>query len=243
YLGTSGANYLPIVAADFNRDGYTDLAWADRGGAPDPFPVPHSFVEVSLSLGPGYSGPGTFEFVQFYDLYPYRTSSLAVADLNGDGNPDLVTDELVLQGNGDGTFQGVSPPSLQISDTAVTEGNTGTVAATFVVTLSKLSTETVSVAYATADGSATAGSDYQAASGTLTFAPGETSTTITVLVNSDRLPEPTEAFVVNLSSPTNAIIVDGQGQGTIVDYEPRIAITPSVTHSEGNTGLTPFAFA
>jgi hypothetical protein len=131
---------------------------------------------------------------------------------------------------------------LRIDDISVTEGNTGTRDATFTVTLSFASTEPVTVAYATADGSATAGSDYRAASGTLTFAPGETSKTITVLVNGDRLGEPNETFFVNLSSPTNAVIADGQGQGTIVDDEPYLSITPSVSRSEGNTGPTPFSF-
>lgn len=65
------------------------------------------------------------------------------------------------------------------------------------------------------NGSATAGSDYQAASGTLTIPAGQTSGTITVLVNGDRLGEPNETFVVNLSAPTNATIADGQGVGTI----------------------------
>ena len=129
------------------------------------------------------------------------------------------------------------PPSLRIGDVTVTEGNTGTVAATFTVTLSAASTETITVAYATANGTATAGSDYQAASGTLTFAPGETSKTITVLVNGDRLAEPNETFVVNLSSPTNATIADGQGVGTIVDDEPRISIS-DVTKKEGKKNQT-----
>ena len=61
-----------------------------------------------------------------------------------------------------------------------------------------------SVAYNTSDGTATAGGHYQAKTGTLTFAPGETSKTITVPVNGDRLVEPNETFFVNLSTPTNA---------------------------------------
>src|SRR5262249_55228845 len=59
------------------------------------------------------------------------------------------------------------------------------------------------------------------------------SKTVTVLVNGDRLAEPNEAFFVNLSSPTNAVINDGQGVGTIVDDEPRISIS-DVTKKEGN---------
>ena len=119
----------------------------------------------------------------------------------------------------------------------VTEGNTGTVAATFRVTLSAASTKTVTVAYATANGTATAGSDYQSASGTLTFAPGETTKTFNVLIKGDRLAEPNETFVVNLGSPTRATIADGQAVGTIIDDEPRISIS-DVTKSEGKKNQT-----
>jgi chitinase len=104
-------------------------------------------------------------------------------------------------------------------------------------------TKNATVSWATADGTALGGADYAPASGTLTFAPGETSKTITVLVNGDRLGEANETFSVNLSGATNAIIVDGQGVGTITDDEPRISITPSMSRGEGNNGQTPFAFA
>jgi probable HAF family extracellular repeat protein len=131
-----------------------------------------------------------------------------------------------------------SNPSIKIADApAVTEGNSGTRTATFTVTLSTASAQTVTVAYATADGTATAGSDYRAASGTLTFAPGQTSKTVTVLVNGDRLPEPNETFVVDLGSPTNATIADGQGQGTILDDEPSISIS-DMTKAEGKKNQT-----
>jgi hypothetical protein len=129
-------------------------------------------------------------------------------------------------------------PSVSIANApAVTEGHTGTRTATFTVTLSAASNQTVTVAYATADGTATAGTDYQAASGTLTFAPGEISKAITVQAVGDRLPEPTETFVVNLSSPTNAYIAAGQGVGTIVDDEPRISIS-DVSKKEGKRKQT-----
>jgi hypothetical protein len=128
-------------------------------------------------------------------------------------------------------------PQISVGDATVTEGNAGAASATFAVTLSSPYSEPITVAYATADGSATAGTDYQAASGTLTFAPGETSKTITVPVVGDRLPEPNETFAVHLSSPTNATIADGQGDGTIVDDEPRISIG-DVTKREGKRNQT-----
>jgi probable HAF family extracellular repeat protein len=129
-------------------------------------------------------------------------------------------------------------PSIRIADSpAVLEGNVGTVAATFTVTLSAPGTEAITVAYTTGNGTAVAAGDYQAASGTLTFAPGQTEKTITVLINGDRLGEPNETFVVNLSNPTNATIADGQGVGTVIDDEPRISIS-DVTKQEGKKGKT-----
>jgi hypothetical protein len=73
------------------------------------------------------------------------------------------------------------------------------------------------VNYATSNGTATAGSDYTAASGTLTFAAGETQKTVLVATSSDAATDPGETVVLTLSSPSgNAIIVDAQGQGTIL---------------------------
>jgi Calx-beta domain len=93
----------------------------------------------------------------------------------------------------------------------------------------------VTIDYATANGAATAGSDYQAASGTLTIPAGQTSGTITVLVNGDRFAEPNEVFFVNLSSATNATIANGLGVGTIVDDEPRTSFS-DVSKKEGKKG-------
>ena len=100
---------------------------------------------------------------------------------------------------------------------SVTEGNTGTTNAVFNVTLSPASGQTVTVSYSTANGSATAGSDYVATSGTLTFNPGDTTKTITVAVNGDTVVESNETFFVNLTTAINATIADGQGIGTIAN--------------------------
>jgi hypothetical protein len=98
----------------------------------------------------------------------------------------------------------------------VTEGNPGPAAtATFSVTLSVASAQTVTVVYATADGTATTGSDYVAVSGTLTFPPGSTTQSIPVIVNGDTQVESNETFFVNLSAAANAAIADAQGKGTI----------------------------
>ena len=141
----------------------------------------------------------------------------------------------------DGTWPAADTPSISVNDVTVTEGNSGTTAATFTVSLSAAYGQPVSVHYATADGSAIAGSDYQAASGTLTFAPGVTSQTITVLVNGDRDAESTESFLLRLTSPTNAFVADPSGTGTILDDEPFVDISGS-SGVEGNSGTTPFTF-
>jgi M6 family metalloprotease-like protein len=114
-------------------------------------------------------------------------------------------------------WTGPGSPSLSINDVTVTEGNSGTTVATFAVTLSAPSASTVTVNYATANGTATAGSDYLAASGTLTFNAGQTSRTVVVTVNGDVVVEPNETFYVNLSSASGATIADAQGLGTITN--------------------------
>ncbi len=130
-------------------------------------------------------------------------------------------------------------PTLSISDATVTEGNDGgTVNAVFTVTLSAAGTQTVTVEYATANGTASAGSDYAAKLGTLTFAGGATSQTITVPVIGDTAVEPNETFTVALSNPTNATIADGQGVGTIVNDDSALPPTGSITVTAPNGGET-----
>jgi hypothetical protein len=125
-------------------------------------------------------------------------------------------------------------PNLSINDVTVNEGSN----AVFTVTLSNPISQTVSVNYATANGTATAPADYTAINtSTLTFAPGVTARTITVSVNEDILDEDNETFFVNLSSASNAGISDNQGLGTINDNDPLPSLSiNNVTVAEGNSG-------
>ncbi len=111
------------------------------------------------------------------------------------------------------------------------------------MTLSAASGKTVTVDYATADGTATSPADYTSAAGTLTFAPGVITRTFTVPVVGDTLDELDETFVVNLSNPTNATIADGQGVGTITDNDaiPTLSID-NVTVTEGDAGTATATF-
>ncbi|MCX2975733.1 hypothetical protein EYC87_19390, partial [Halieaceae bacterium IMCC8485] len=127
----------------------------------------------------------------------------------------------------------VEPPVINIGDDVVVEGDTAAVT----VTLSKASDQAVTVNFATADGTATvSGSDYDPATGTITFQPGQTESVVTVSTNEDNLNEPTEFLNVNLSDPTNATIGDGQGVVEIIDIyeEPTISIGDD-TVTEGET--------
>ena len=107
-------------------------------------------------------------------------------------------------------------PVLSVNNVTQNEGNTGTTVFTFTVTLAGQSSEEVTVGYSTANGTATAPSDYTAISqGLLTFAPGETTKQVNVIVNGDFTIEANETFFVNLSSPLGATIGAAQGTGTI----------------------------
>ena len=98
----------------------------------------------------------------------------------------------------------------------MSEGNAAH-AATFTVTLSAAAASAVAVSYSSADGTATAGSDYTAVSGTLNFAAGETSKTIDVSIAGDTAVEADETFTVSLSGPVGATLADSSAQGTIVN--------------------------
>ena len=114
----------------------------------------------------------------------------------------------------------LGPVALSVADARVREASDVTL--DFAVTLSRASRAPVSVAYATADGSATAGSDYTATSGTLTFAAGETAKTVSVPVLDDAHDEGEETLTLRLSAATGAVIADGVATGTIenTDHMP-----------------------
>ena len=115
------------------------------------------------------------------------------------------------------TFR-VKAHELAVADARAEEGRDETI--DFAVTLAPASPAAVTVAYATADGSATAGEDYTAASGTLVFAPGETSKTVAVPVLDDAIDEGEETFTLTLSDPSGAALADAEAVGTITNSDP-----------------------
>jgi hypothetical protein len=134
-----------------------------------------------------------------------------------------------------------APPTINIGDITVAEPSAGSANATFVVSLSAASGQAVSLSYATADGSAAAGLDYQAQSGLITFNPGVTTQQVVVPINSDQLVEPNETFFVNLSNPSNALFGDNQAVGTITSTAgvPAVSILDK-TVTEGVDAVASF---
>ena len=137
-----------------------------------------------------------------------------------------------------GTITDTDAITISINDVSVYE-NAGS--ATFTVSLSGASYQTVTVNYATNNGTATGNSDYAATSGTLTFAPGETTKTITVPIINDTNVEANETFNVNLTVPTNATITDAQGVGIILNDDS--TARPTIDLDFNNSGATGNNFA
>ena len=135
-------------------------------------------------------------------------------------------------------------PVLTINDVTLNEGNSGITSFVFTVTRTGDLSGASSVNFATANGTATLGSDYTAKSGTLNFAANQATATVTVLVTGDTTVEPDETFNVNLSGATGATISDAQGVGTITndDQPPPTLAIDDVTMAEGNAGTTSFVF-
>ncbi len=131
-------------------------------------------------------------------------------------------------------------PSVSIADVTVNEGG-GTTTANFVVTLSTPSASAQSVSFATANGSAAAGTDYVALSGVLTFAAGETQKIVGITVTGDAVQEPDETFLVTLSTPSAGIdVLDGDALGTILNDDlPPNVLPVAVASPTSASGVAP----
>lgn len=128
-----------------------------------------------------------------------------------------------------------SQPAFSVNDLTIDEGNDGSTTATFTVRLNTATSDSVRVNYATANGSALAGSDYTLTSGTLTFAPGETSQTVTVNVLGDTTPEVDETLFLNLSGAVGATISDNQGRATLTNDDGALPNQTPVAATESYT--------
>jgi len=133
---------------------------------------------------------------------------------------------------------GQERPTVSINDVTVTEGNTGTINATFTVTISRAIDFPVAINYLTANGTATlADNDYVLVSGFVNFGAGQPLTrTINVPVNGDTTNEPDERFFVNLTTVDDVTILDGQGVCTILNDDSVCAFSISPTSQNFSSG-------
>jgi hypothetical protein len=215
------------VTVDYStNDGTATTADGDYDAAAD-----------TVSFDPGQTAQ-TVDVTVNGDLTHESDESFTV-DLSSPSNGN------VLVGSGTGTIlDDDASPTISAADASVTEGNVGDTTLSFDVTLSAVSAGTVTVDYNTTDGSATvANGDYDAASDTLTFDPGETTKTVDVTVHGDTTYETNEGLTLDLSNANGATIADDSGTGTITndDAAPTFTIG-DVSVAEGATGITSLTF-
>ncbi|MBX7184850.1 MAG: hypothetical protein K1Y01_06860, partial [Vicinamibacteria bacterium] len=192
----------------------------------------YTYTSGVLTFAPGdtervisvpVKGDAVVEPNETFQVYLYAASGLTLSDDIGVGT--------IL--NDDGS-------TIAVTNSAVKEGTAGPATSlAFTVVLSATSTQTITVNYATADGTAVAGSDYTSTSGILNFPPGAASRVVLVPVSVDAAIEPDETLFLNLSSATNASISDGQGLGTIMADDGLLVSIADKTTAEGNSGHTP----
>ena len=165
---------------------------------------------IHQSLHVAACGPGTAVITVRHEtdaIDPLSTYEVQIL-------PARTTDEIRTRGVSASTVT----PTLSVTDARAHEGVDATI--DFTVTLSRPAARPVTVAYATADGTAQAGADYTAASGTLTFAVGETSQTVSIVVLDDAHDEGEETFTLTLRNPSGAWIQDAVATGTIENTDP-----------------------
>lgn len=161
----------------------------------------------NLLTGGLVGGPGSLNDFDYVDtIKDYQRNEVAL-----DYNAALTGVLARLSGGG-------TPPSISLSSSqTVVEGSTAPQSVTYTVRLSNASNQTVTVAYTTVDGTALAGSDYAATSGTLTFAPGVTSQQVSISILNDAVNETNETFKVVFSNPANAALATSEVTTTLTD--------------------------
>ena len=243
--GTANLGFVVTLAGSTNRQ--VTVAYADRGTGTATSGTDYSAVTAgTLTFAAGDTTKTVTVSVtgdtadEANETVVLRLSSATNASLSGGGS--------TLDGTGTITDDDAAP-ELSISSPSVAEGNSGTANLGFVVTLTGSTNRQVTVAYADrGTGTATSGTDYSAVTaGTLTFAAGDTTKTVTVSVTGDTADEANETVVLRLSSATNASLSGGgstlDGTGTITDDDaaPELSISsPSV--AEGNSGTANLGF-
>jgi predicted extracellular nuclease len=213
---TDGTNFTTVPAANFSTPSTKEAS------TPTTFSTTHETVSLT-----GLSVP---DQGFLYLRWTHLSSS-------GANNRDEIgIDNVTIDATG-----GATGPLVSVSDVSVNEA-AGTM--TFTVTRANVAAGAFTVDYATANGTATAGSDYDATSGTLSFADNQVSATVTVTINDEAIAELDETVLLNLSNASGATIADAQGVGTIVndDGAPIQVSIADASVVEGDSGSVNLVF-
>jgi hypothetical protein len=221
--GTLNNPRKAIFGPDANGDGIQDLYVTSEGNSKvlrfdgQTGAFIDTFVNTGTAVGAMWVQVGSDGLV--YVLAPTTTTSGGPKSISRYKATGSLVDSLALGHNGwaftlgsgnigyvSGTGSGPFVDRIGPSSIAACQVNLATTSA-----------GTTTVSYSTSDGTAVAGTNYKATSGTLTFAPGESSKGILVPTIDDGVSDPTRSFTVTLSNPTGGIITNGQAIGTILD--------------------------
>jgi hypothetical protein len=213
--------------------------------------VSYATANGSATAGRDYTHiSGTLDFAEGelrkYLTIPIRDDRIDEADETINlilANLDTAAAPAVLSATVIKVLDNDASPGVSVDDVGVTEGDAGTSAAVFTLTLSAASEREVSVEVAVKAGTAALYADFQPVSGKFVIAPGRTSQIVTVPVVGENVFETDETFTLDISSPVNAVITDGQGTGTIFNNDSRPTVSVTQTSlTEGNSGTRDMVF-
>ncbi len=230
---------ISLTVSDGNITAYSITWLCGTVGGENTFETSCAISNNSFSCGSS-SCPSTVYSTNISVIGTFSDDGTVSGSFDLATRPQSIGDCCYLE-NLDYSAQGESAPSLSIGNANVDEGDTGSSTVDLLVSLSPTADETVTVDWATSDGTATSG-DYAQDSGTLTFTAGETDETISVVVYGDTDVEDDEYFYVDLSNASNADISDGQGRITINDNDTSDStpefdiIVPAAARGDGAGG-------
>jgi Ca2+-binding RTX toxin-like protein len=218
FTGSSATVNLAVAPTSVTEDGTTNLVYTftRTGSTTSALTVNYGITGTATSSDYTGATPGTGKTITF--AAGSATATLTInptADTAIEANETVVLTLATGAGYTIGTSSTVTGnitnddfPSINLSPNGqtVVEGLTSPQNLSYTVSLSGSSPQTITVQYSTANGTALAGSDYTATTGTLTFTPGVTSQTISIPILNDSVNEANETFTLKLTSPTNAIL-------------------------------------
>jgi Ca2+-binding RTX toxin-like protein len=194
----------------------------------------YTSLPLVANFAAGDTSPKTFTITVISDTVDEADETINLSLVNPTGGATLGTQQTAVL-----TIIDDDPsPTVSVNNVAKLEGNSGNTNFDFNVTLNTASEQVITVNYTTANGTAIAGGDYTAATGTITFNPGETSKNVSVNVLGDSFVEGEETFNLNLANPTNATLGTSIGIGTIQNDDLPVAL-PIVTIASGNNASEP----